>query len=150
MIPNRLPWRRRARPSATLHEIQVRSEERTCSDDATKFIFGRQEQDSELREWSTSENALRKARRICGNPDYNRRLMLRMRDQASNHSIKETYGSIVRAIWSLHLAGKTSIVPQAHLCFDTSAGSSSTKKHVLANFTEHNYGQFSYTSKRIH
>jgi hypothetical protein len=25
MIPDRLPWRRRARPSATLHEIQVRS-----------------------------------------------------------------------------------------------------------------------------
>ena len=24
MIPNRLPWRLRARPSATLHEIQVR------------------------------------------------------------------------------------------------------------------------------
>lgn len=31
MIPIRLPWRLRARPSATLHEIQVRSEERTCS-----------------------------------------------------------------------------------------------------------------------
>lgn len=31
MIPDRLPWRLRARPSATLHEIQVRSEERTCS-----------------------------------------------------------------------------------------------------------------------
>jgi hypothetical protein len=25
MIPDRLPWRHRARPSATLHEIQVRS-----------------------------------------------------------------------------------------------------------------------------
>src|ERR1700722_12099577 len=25
MIPDRLPWRRRARPSATLHEIQVHS-----------------------------------------------------------------------------------------------------------------------------
>jgi hypothetical protein len=25
MIPTRLPWRQRARPSATLHEIQVRS-----------------------------------------------------------------------------------------------------------------------------
>src|SRR6266705_3068936 len=35
MIPDRLPWRLRARPSATLHEIQVRSEERTCSCDAT-------------------------------------------------------------------------------------------------------------------
>src|SRR5438445_7930118 len=33
MIPDRLPWRLRARPSATLHEIQVRSEERTCSCD---------------------------------------------------------------------------------------------------------------------
>src|ERR1700758_5024490 len=33
MIPDRLPWRLRARPSATLHEIQVRSEERTCSPD---------------------------------------------------------------------------------------------------------------------
>jgi hypothetical protein len=31
MISDRLPWRLRARPSATLHEIQVRSEERTCS-----------------------------------------------------------------------------------------------------------------------
>ena len=30
MIPDRLPWRLRARPSATLHEIQVRSEKRTC------------------------------------------------------------------------------------------------------------------------
>src|SRR5579864_1295288 len=36
MIPDRLPWRLRARPSATLHEIQVRSEERTCSHDATE------------------------------------------------------------------------------------------------------------------
>jgi hypothetical protein len=33
MIPDRLPWRLRARPSATLHEIQVRSEERTCCGD---------------------------------------------------------------------------------------------------------------------
>ena len=30
MIAVRLPWRLRARPSATLHEIQVHSEERTC------------------------------------------------------------------------------------------------------------------------
>jgi hypothetical protein len=29
--PIRLPWRHRARPSATLHEIQVGSEEQTCS-----------------------------------------------------------------------------------------------------------------------
>jgi hypothetical protein len=36
MIPIRLPWRHRARPSATLHEIQARSEERTCSADAIK------------------------------------------------------------------------------------------------------------------
>ena len=36
MIPVRLPWRLRARPSATLHEIQVRSEERTCPRNATK------------------------------------------------------------------------------------------------------------------
>ena len=42
MISDRLPWRLRARPSATLHEIQVRSEERTCSDDGTEFITGRQ------------------------------------------------------------------------------------------------------------
>jgi hypothetical protein len=33
MIPGRLPWRHRARPSATLHEIQVYSEEQTCSND---------------------------------------------------------------------------------------------------------------------
>jgi hypothetical protein len=32
MIPVRLPWRLRARPSATLHEIQVRPEGQTCSD----------------------------------------------------------------------------------------------------------------------
>jgi hypothetical protein len=36
MIAVRLPWRLRARPSATLHEIQVRSEERTCLDYATE------------------------------------------------------------------------------------------------------------------
>ena len=40
MIPDRLPWRLRARPSATLHEIQVRSEERTCSHDATESWHG--------------------------------------------------------------------------------------------------------------
>jgi hypothetical protein len=32
MIPDRLPWRLRARPSATLHEIQVRPEGQTCLD----------------------------------------------------------------------------------------------------------------------
>src|SRR5579863_4458633 len=42
MIPDRLPWRHRARPSATLHEIQVRSEERTCSEDCYKSGGGRQ------------------------------------------------------------------------------------------------------------
>jgi len=36
MISDRLPWRLRARPSATLHEIQVRSEERTCSAHVTE------------------------------------------------------------------------------------------------------------------
>src|SRR5256885_4414586 len=36
MISDRLPWRLRARPSATLHEIQVHSEERTCCDYATE------------------------------------------------------------------------------------------------------------------
>jgi len=35
MIPMRLPWRLRARPSATLHEIQVCSEEQTCRHNAT-------------------------------------------------------------------------------------------------------------------
>src|SRR3954464_8195435 len=40
MISDRLPWRLRARPSATLHEIQVRSEERTCSCDVTEFNSG--------------------------------------------------------------------------------------------------------------
>src|ERR1700733_12510696 len=47
MIPIRLPWRHRARPSATLHEIQVCPERQTCSYDATtrdgvrqRAIFG--------------------------------------------------------------------------------------------------------------
>jgi hypothetical protein len=35
MIPIRLPWRHRARPSATLHEIPVCPEEQTCLHDAT-------------------------------------------------------------------------------------------------------------------
>jgi len=35
MIPIRLSWLRRARPSATLHEIQVCSWEQTCLDDRT-------------------------------------------------------------------------------------------------------------------
>jgi len=42
MIRDRLPWRLRARPSATLHEIQVHSEERTCSEDGTECRDGRQ------------------------------------------------------------------------------------------------------------
>jgi hypothetical protein len=42
MIPDRLPWRHRARPSATLHEIQVRPEGRTCSHDVTKCRRPRQ------------------------------------------------------------------------------------------------------------
>jgi len=42
MIPDRLPWRLRARPSATLHEIQVHSEERTCSRDDTNRTVGSQ------------------------------------------------------------------------------------------------------------
>src|SRR5262252_61952 len=36
MIPDWLPWRLRARPSATLHEIQVCPEGQTCSAYATK------------------------------------------------------------------------------------------------------------------
>jgi len=36
MIPIRLPWRHRARPSATLHEIQVCPEGQTCPYDATR------------------------------------------------------------------------------------------------------------------
>jgi hypothetical protein len=46
MIPDRLPWRHRARPSATLHEIQVRfsvvTGKRTCSEDCYKSGGGRQ------------------------------------------------------------------------------------------------------------
>jgi hypothetical protein len=44
MISDRLPWRLRARPSATLHEIQVRSEERTCSGNATETLNASQEE----------------------------------------------------------------------------------------------------------
>jgi hypothetical protein len=43
MIPVRLPWRHRARPSATLHEIQVRSEERTVRLNTTAAGGGSQE-----------------------------------------------------------------------------------------------------------
>jgi hypothetical protein len=40
MIPDRLPWRLRARPSATLHEIGSALVERTCRVDATKCNDG--------------------------------------------------------------------------------------------------------------
>src|SRR5215471_18312696 len=44
MIPDRLPWRLRARPSATLHEIQVYPQGgQTCSKYVTKHRSGRQE-----------------------------------------------------------------------------------------------------------
>ena len=68
MIPNRLPWRLRARPSATLHEIQVRSEERTRSGDVievtgarSRTIFGRENANRSEREreqpasWKSAE-----------------------------------------------------------------------------------------------
>src|SRR5277367_6645826 len=42
MIPIRLPWRHRARPSATLHEIQVCPEGQTCAYDATQPTSVRQ------------------------------------------------------------------------------------------------------------
>ena len=40
MIPIRLPWRHRARPSATLHEIQVCLERQTCPSDLTMTSCG--------------------------------------------------------------------------------------------------------------
>jgi hypothetical protein len=43
MIPIRLPWRHRARPSATLHEIPVCPERQTCLHDATHLKVLRQE-----------------------------------------------------------------------------------------------------------
>jgi len=43
MIPIRLPWRHRARPSATLHEIPVCPEEQTCLYNATWERGARQE-----------------------------------------------------------------------------------------------------------
>src|ERR1700747_2885802 len=46
MIPDRLPWRLRARPSATLHEIQVRpthERQANLSDNDTKRSVGSQE-----------------------------------------------------------------------------------------------------------
>jgi hypothetical protein len=53
MIQIRLPWRRRARPSATLHEIQVCPERQTCSYDATQGDGVRQQ---EVGIWKTGEN----------------------------------------------------------------------------------------------
>jgi hypothetical protein len=44
MIPIRLPWRHRARPSATLHEIPVCPEEQTCPYDATQAGRVRQQE----------------------------------------------------------------------------------------------------------
>src|ERR1019366_10138982 len=43
MIPIRLPWRHRARPSATLHEIQVCPEGQTCCWYTTAAGCARQE-----------------------------------------------------------------------------------------------------------
>src|SRR5256885_16735706 len=51
MIPIRLPWRHRARPSATLHEIQVCPERQTCSYDATQPGEVRQ---SGIFDWSNA------------------------------------------------------------------------------------------------
>jgi hypothetical protein len=63
MIAVRLPWRLRARPSATLHEIQVRSEERTCSDDPTECRGERQERICWLArvsgEWMSNQHECR-------------------------------------------------------------------------------------------
>ena len=42
MIPIRLPWRHRARPSATLHEIPVCSEEQTYPHNVTQPPIVRQ------------------------------------------------------------------------------------------------------------
>jgi hypothetical protein len=38
MIPIRLPWRHRARPSATLHEIQACPEGQTCPHNPTHRV----------------------------------------------------------------------------------------------------------------
>src|ERR1700685_1686662 len=43
MIPIRLPWRHRARPSATLHEIPVCPERQTCLHHPTHLKVLRQE-----------------------------------------------------------------------------------------------------------
>ena len=44
MIPIRLPWRHRARPSATLHEIPVCPEGQTCPHNATRRAGVRQQE----------------------------------------------------------------------------------------------------------
>jgi hypothetical protein len=53
MIPVRLPWRLRARPSATLHEIQVRplaiATEQTCSCQLTRTRQLGQEDGAKMR-----------------------------------------------------------------------------------------------------
>ena len=46
MIPDRLPWRPRARPSATLHEIQVRP---SMNDGTNLFLSSYKTQDAESR-----------------------------------------------------------------------------------------------------
>jgi hypothetical protein len=48
MIPVRLPWRLRARPSATLHEIQVCLERQTCGSNPTSLVLLRQQGFSQL------------------------------------------------------------------------------------------------------
>jgi hypothetical protein len=48
MILIRLPWRHRARPSATLHEIHVSSEERRYPSDPIK--------EYEIRQWQLLGN----------------------------------------------------------------------------------------------
>jgi len=47
MIPIRLPWRHRARPSATLHEILSAPEGQTCRHDRTTADQVRQDQDND-------------------------------------------------------------------------------------------------------
>src|ERR1700683_4203726 len=42
MIPIRLPWRHRARPSATLHEIQACPEGQTCPHKPPRRVWPRQ------------------------------------------------------------------------------------------------------------
>ena len=88
MISARLPWRHRARPSATLHEIQVRSsiQRRTnCPDDATKC-------NSPASRANCSPQGLRRMWAVWGG----RETML-PRSPASRKSHKWFYGA--RAGW---------------------------------------------------